>query len=78
MALRVKKGEQQHRHPNTEKLRDQPMKRLTVNVPEDVHRRLKIHATSEDRQMSEIVLGLVTQYLDGKIDLNSDHNGEDL
>ena len=64
MGLKVKKAEQQHRHPDTERLRDQPMKRLTVNVPEDVHRRLKVHATSEGTQMSEIVLKLVNEYLD--------------
>ena len=72
MALRVKKGGQKHRHPDAERLRDQPMKRLTVNVPEDVHRRLKVSATSEDRQMSEIVLELVTRYLDGEISIRDD------
>ena len=65
MTLKVKKSGEQHRHPDTERLRDQPMKRLTVNVPEDVHRRLKVHATSEGKQMSEIVLDLVNTYLDG-------------
>ena len=64
MALRVKQGGEQHRHPDAERLRDQPTKRLTVNIPEDLHRRLKLHATSKDKQMSEIVFDLVTQYLD--------------
>ena len=64
MALKVKKSGDQHRHPDTERLRDQPMKRLTVNVPEDVHLRLKMRATSEGRQMSDIVFDLVTEYLD--------------
>ena len=63
MALKVKKGGQ-HRHPDAERLRDQPMKRLTVNIPEDVHRRLKIQATKQGTQMSEIVYDLVTRYLD--------------
>ena len=43
------------------------MARLTVNIPEDLHRRLKVHVTSQDKQMSEIVLDLVNQYLDGTI-----------
>ena len=64
MGLKVKKGGLQHRHPDADRLRDQPIKRLTVNVPEDVHRRLKVHATSEGKQMSEIVLNLVNKYLD--------------
>ena len=64
MGLKVKKGGQQHRHPDTERLRDQPMKRLTVNIPETVHRQLKQHAASEGKQMSEIVLDLVSEYLD--------------
>ena len=67
MTIKVKKSGNQHRHPDAERLRDQPVKRLTVNIPEDLHRRLKVHATSEDKQMSEIVFDLVDQYLDGTI-----------
>ena len=78
MALKVKKGGQQHRHPDAERLRDQPTKRLTVNVPEDIHRQLKMRATSEDKQMSEIVFALVTRYLDGEIDLHGEPDNSDL
>ena len=67
MALEIKKGGEPYRHPDAARLRDQPMKRLTVNIPEDLHRRLKLHATSEDKQMSEVVFDLVNQYLDGTI-----------
>ena len=78
MALKVKKGGQQHRHPDAERLHDQPTKRLTVNVPEDIHRRLKMHAASEDKQMSEIVFALVTRYLDGHVDLSGEPDDPEL
>ncbi|MEK9808995.1 MAG: hypothetical protein VW362_01005 [Candidatus Nanopelagicales bacterium] len=37
--------------------------RLTVNIPEDLHMQLKLHAVRERRDMSGIVQQLVGDYL---------------
>ena len=33
----------------------EPMKRLTIDIPEDLHRRLKITAASQDMRMADLV-----------------------
>ncbi len=39
------------------------MKRLTVNISDDLHTRLKVICTLEGKDMTEVVLGLVEDYI---------------
>ncbi len=39
------------------------MKRLTMNIPEELHTRLKVICTLEGKDMTEVVLGLVEDYV---------------
>ncbi len=39
------------------------MKRLTVNLPDDIHRRLKVACAERDIDMSEVIRALVEGYL---------------
>ena len=41
-------------------------KQLTIRIPQDVHRALKIRVAEEGRNMGELIEGLVRQYLVGK------------
>ncbi len=41
------------------------MKRLTVNLPDDIHRRLKVACAERDIDMSEVIRALVEGYLKG-------------
>ena len=36
-----------------------PTKRLTVDVPADLHKRIKVHCATTDRQISDIVRELL-------------------
>jgi hypothetical protein len=40
--------------------------KFTVNIPESLHRSFKTQASSEGRQMSDIVLSLLISYLKSK------------
>jgi len=40
-----------------------PWKQLTLRIPPDVHRALKIHVAETGGGMSELVEGLIRQYL---------------
>jgi hypothetical protein len=42
----------------------EPMKRLTIDIPEDLHRRLKISAASQDRRMVDLVREWIRQGLE--------------
>lgn len=42
-------------------------KQLTIRIPEDVHRALKVKVAVESRNMAEVVEGLVRQYLHEKV-----------
>jgi predicted DNA-binding protein len=44
--------------------KDQIMKRLTLDVPEDLHRRLKVLAAKTGKSMLELVLEWVEQQID--------------
>lgn len=46
------------------------MKRLQMNIPEDLHKRLKRHCFETEQQMTDIVLKLIEDFLkkaEGKI-----------
>ena len=40
------------------------MKRLTVNLPDDIHRRLKVACAERDIDMSEVLRALIDGYLE--------------
>jgi hypothetical protein len=40
------------------------MKRLSMNIPDDLHKRLRRYAVEVDKEMTEIVLKLVEDFLD--------------
>jgi plasmid stability protein len=40
-------------------------KQLTIRLPADVHRALKVRVAEEGRNMGELIEGLVRQYLVG-------------
>ena len=40
------------------------MKRLNVNIPDDVHKKLKLHCVEQELDMTEIVLKLIEEYLE--------------
>lgn len=39
------------------------MRKTTLRLPEDLHRRLKIRAVQENRQMSDLLIDAVERYL---------------
>jgi len=39
------------------------MKKLTMNISEELHTRLKVICTLEGKGMTEVVLGLVAEYV---------------
>lgn len=39
------------------------MKRLNVDLPEPLHRRLKVHCAANDKDMSSLVRWLISDYL---------------
>lgn len=42
------------------------MKRISVNVEEDLHTRLRVVAATEDYTLREIVVGLLTSWVEKK------------
>lgn len=40
-----------------------PLKKTTLRLPQDLHRRLKIRAAQEDRQMGDVLTEAVEKYL---------------
>jgi len=42
---------------------DEVMKRLTIDLPDDSHKRLKVHCAVEGKDMAEVVRVLIEQYL---------------
>lgn len=40
---------------------DAPTKRLTVDIPEDLHRRIKVHCAGKGIQITDIVRDLLTK-----------------
>ena len=42
------------------------MKRLNVNLPDDLHKRLKVHCATAGLDMTEVILKLLQEYL-GKV-----------
>jgi predicted DNA-binding protein len=40
------------------------MKRLTINLSEELHKRLKLHSVLTDQEMTEIIRRLIEEYLD--------------
>jgi len=50
--------------PRLSKSKDPSYQRTTVYLPKELHRRLKVTAMTSDREISEIVETLVTEWLD--------------
>jgi ParG len=40
------------------------MKRLNVNIPDDLHKKLKLHCVEQEFEMTKIVLKLIEEYLE--------------
>ena len=40
------------------------MKRLTINLTEELHKRLKLHSVLIDQEMTEIIRRLLVEYLE--------------
>lgn len=40
------------------------MKRLTINLSEELHKRLKLHCVLTDQEMAEIIRRLIEDYLE--------------
>lgn len=45
------------------------VRRLNVNVPSSLHRDFKIKCVKEGREMSEVMMHLIYDWLRGKIDI---------
>lgn len=45
------------------------MKKLTMTIPEEVHKKLKLLAIQEDRTMAGIIIEMIEGRYDGLIDL---------
>jgi len=61
-----KKTTQRHAEEGKGIMKDAPKiawKQLTVRIPEDVHRAMKIRAVEEGRPVAVMVEGLIRQYL---------------
>ena len=39
------------------------MKKLQMNIPDDLHKRLKRYCVEADKQMTEVVLKLIDEFL---------------
>lgn len=48
-------------HPDAEP----EMTKTTLRIPKDLHRKLKIRAVEQDREMSELAAEAIEQYLEG-------------
>ena len=57
----------EHKNAITEKQQND-MKRMTVYIPTQLARKLKIHASATDQDMSGIITMLVEKYLDKEMD----------
>lgn len=51
---------------NTGKQETVNLKKMTVEIPEDLHKELKIAAVDEGRKIREIITDLVTDYLEAR------------
>jgi predicted DNA-binding protein len=40
------------------------MKRFTINIPEELHKRLKIASTLEGKNMTSVVIKMVEEYVE--------------
>jgi hypothetical protein len=45
----------------------EPMKRLTIDLPDSLHHRLKIYCVTHRLQMVDVVRGLVAEYVEKKV-----------
>lgn len=54
----------EHSNVQTSKSKDPAYKRTTVYLPVDIHRKLKVKAAEQGREMSEIMSKLVLDWLD--------------
>ena len=50
------------------------MKKLTMTIPEEIHKKLKLLAIQEDRTMASIVIECIEARYDGAIDLPAPKN----
>ncbi len=48
------------------------MKRLNVDLPQPLHRRLKVHCAATDKDMSSLVRRLISEYL-RKVEASQGH-----
>lgn len=42
------------------------MKKLNISMPDETHQALKIQAAKENRAMGDIIVSLITEYLEAK------------
>ncbi len=49
------------------KTADEPIIRMTVHLPDSIHRRLKAKAAMEGVKIKQIIVAAAAAYLDGKI-----------
>jgi hypothetical protein len=52
---------------NVPKTADEPIIRMTVHLPDSIHRRLKAKAAMEGVKIKQIIVAAAAAYLDGKI-----------
>ena len=60
-----KQGEEDMKTQTEPKTEKTTWKQLTIRLPENVHRALKVRVAEEGRNMGDLIEGLVRQYLVG-------------
>jgi hypothetical protein len=55
------------------KTADEPIIRMTVHLPDSIHRRLKAKAAMEGVKIKQIIVAAAAAYLDGKITVTKAH-----
>lgn len=43
-----------------------PTKKLQMNIPENIHKEFKLACLREDKEMTEVVLSLITHWLESE------------
>ncbi|HEX2242369.1 MAG TPA: hypothetical protein VHK27_03750 [Gammaproteobacteria bacterium] len=59
--------------PKVPKTADEPIIRMTVHLPDSIHRRLKAKAAMEGVKIKQIIVAAAAAYLDGKITVTKAH-----
>jgi transcriptional regulator GlxA family with amidase domain len=53
------------------KSKNPTFQRTTVYLPKDLHKRFKVTAMNEDKEMSDIMIGLIEQWLNSRLDIQT-------